>query len=59
MPLAYAANLWLLQHYELPRLPAVYLPIGLIALLLLGQLAVLAPARRAASIPPATATRSA
>jgi putative ABC transport system permease protein len=59
MPLAYAANLWLLQHYELPRLPAVYLPIGLTALWLLGQLAVLAPARRAASIPPATATRSA
>jgi putative ABC transport system permease protein len=59
MPLAYAANLWLLQHYELPRLPAFYLPIGLVALLLLGQLAVFAPARRAASVPPAVATRSA
>ncbi|MCW0435588.1 ABC transporter permease [Xanthomonas sacchari] len=59
MPLAYIANLWLMQHYELPRLPAACLPIGLLALLLLGQCAVLSPARRAAAIPPATATRSA
>ncbi len=58
MLLAYAINLGLMQHYELPRLPAVYLPIGAITLWLLGQLAVLGPARRAASVPPAGATRS-
>ena len=34
------------------------LPIGALVLWLLGQLAVLWPALRAASIPPATATRS-
>ncbi|UNK57757.1 FtsX-like permease family protein [Pseudoxanthomonas daejeonensis] len=59
VPLALAANQWLMQHYELPRLPLPWLPAGAIVLLLLGQLAVWAPARRAASIPPAMATRSA
>lgn len=56
---AYAINQFLMSHYELPRLPLVYLPIGAIALWLLGQIAVFGPARRAASIPPALATRSA
>ncbi|WP_369981506.1 ABC transporter permease [Xanthomonas bundabergensis] len=58
MFLAYAINQLLMSKYELPRLPLVYLPIGAIVLWLLGQLAVLAPARHAASIPPAAATRS-
>ena len=55
---AYAINQWLVAHYELPRLPAPYLPVGALALWLLGQVAVLGPARRAASVPPAIATRS-
>lgn len=59
MTLAYSTNLWLMQRYELPRLPLLYLPCGAIALWLLGQLAVLGPARRAAAVPPAVATRSA
>jgi len=59
MTLAYSTNLWLMQRYELPRLPLIYLPCGAIALWLLGQLAVLGPARRAAAVPPAVATRSA
>lgn len=58
MPLAYAVNLWLMRHYELPRLPLAWLPAGALALWLLGQLAVSGPARRAAAIPPAIATRS-
>ena len=58
MVLAYAINLGLMQRYELPRLPAMYLPVGAATLWLLGQLAVLGPARRAASVPPAVATRS-
>jgi len=58
MFLAYAINHLLMSKYELPRLPLAYLPIGAIVLWLLGQLAVLAPARHAASIPPAAATRS-
>jgi putative ABC transport system permease protein len=58
MLLAFGLNLWLMSKYELPRLPWHYLPIGALALWLLGQLSVLWPARRAASIPPAIATRS-
>ena len=58
MLLAFGINQWLMGKYELPRLPWQYLPIGALLLLLLGQLAVLWPALRAASIPPATATRS-
>jgi putative ABC transport system permease protein len=48
-----------METYELPRLPWYYLPIGAVALWVLGQLAVLWPARRAAAVPPAIATRSA
>lgn len=59
MVLAYAINQLLMSKYELPRLPLVYLPIGAIALWLLGQIAVFGPARKAASVPPAVATRSA
>jgi len=58
MVLAYAINLFLMLHYELPRLPAVYFPVGAIALWLIGQLAVLGPALRAAAVPPVVATRS-
>lgn len=58
MALAFGINLFLMQHYELPRLPAVYFPVGAIALWLIGQLAVLGPALRAAAVPPVVATRS-
>ncbi|RNF82217.1 ABC transporter permease [Montanilutibacter psychrotolerans] len=58
MLMAYGINQLLMQHYELPRLPAIYLPVGAVALWLLGQLAVFGPARRAAAVPPAVATRS-
>jgi putative ABC transport system permease protein len=59
MVLAFGINHLLMSRYELPRLPLLYLPIGAIALWVLGQLAVLGPARRAAAVPPAIATRSA
>lgn len=55
---AYGGNLWLMGHLEIPRLPWPWLPIGAAMLLVLGQLAVLAPARRAAAVPPVVATRS-
>jgi putative ABC transport system permease protein len=58
MLLAYAINQLLMGKYELPRLPAIYLPVGAVVLWLLGQVAVLGPARRAAAVPPAVATRS-
>jgi putative ABC transport system permease protein len=54
---AFGINQWLMTQYELPRLPFAYLPLGAIALWALGQLAVLAPARRAAGVPPAQAMR--
>lgn len=56
---AFGINQLLMSHYELPRLPAWYLPLGAVVLWLLGQAAVLGPARRAAAVPPAVATRSA
>ncbi len=59
MLLAFALNQLLMGKYELPRLPLAYLPAGALILWLLGQLAVLGPARRAAQVPPAIATRSA
>lgn len=59
MALAFAINLALMKYYELPRLPALYLPLGALCLWALGQLAVYGPARRAALVPPALATRSA
>ena len=58
MLLAYGINLFLMLHYELPRLPAVYFPVGAVVLWLIGQLAVLGPAMRAAAVPPVVATRS-
>lgn len=58
MASAYALNAVLMRAYELPPLPWTYLPAGALALWLLGQLAVLAPARRAAALPPVAALRS-
>ncbi len=54
---AFGINQWLMTQYELPRLPLLYLPLGALALWALGQVAVLAPARRAAGVPPALAMR--
>jgi putative ABC transport system permease protein len=58
MVLAYGINLFLIVHYELPRMPAVYFPIGALILWGIGQIAVLGPALRAAAVPPVVATRS-
>ncbi len=58
MALAYGLNLFLMLHYELPRLPGYFLPTGALALWVIGQLAVLGPALRAANVPPVVATRS-
>jgi putative ABC transport system permease protein len=54
---AYGMNHWLMLNYALPRLPGLYLPVGALALWLLGQLAVLGPARRAAALPPVVVMR--
>lgn len=54
---AVAVNHWLMQHHAMARLPAGYLATAVVLLWLLGQVAVLGPARRAAAVPPAIATR--
>ncbi|HEX5959743.1 MAG TPA: FtsX-like permease family protein [Rhodanobacteraceae bacterium] len=58
MILAYGANLYLMAHYQLDRMPWYYLPASAVVLWMLGQLAVLGPALRAAAVPPVVATRS-
>ena len=55
---AVGLNWFLDTQFEVGRVPLWYLPTGVVALWMLGQLAVLLPARKAATIPPALATRS-
>jgi putative ABC transport system permease protein len=52
-------NLVLVEKLEMQQLPVMYLPIGAVLLWVMGLLAVYGPARRAASVSPAIATRSA
>jgi putative ABC transport system permease protein len=56
--LAFGFGQWLSSQYALPRLEPVYVISGVVLLWILGQLAVFVPARRAAAIPPAIATRT-
>jgi putative ABC transport system permease protein len=58
MGLAFGINLYLMQHYEMSRMPWYYLPGGALSLWLLGQASVFGPAQKAASVPPVVATRS-
>lgn len=55
--LAYGANLYLMAHYQLDRMPWYYLLVSAVALWILGQLSVLGPALRASHVSPAVATR--
>ena len=57
--LAIGLNLWLITRYEMNHLPVLYVLVGVIAVLLLGQAAVFVPARRASNVPPVSATRAA
>jgi putative ABC transport system permease protein len=56
---AFGLNKWLMTHYAMMPLPLFYVAIGVLAMLLLGQAAVLVPARRASNVPPVVAVRSA
>lgn len=56
--LALAVGIKLSMMYRMPQLPLLYLVGGVMALWLTGLLAVWIPARRAAAISPATATRT-
>jgi len=55
---AVALNYWLVQLYDLPHIAWYYIPVGIVTLWVLGLLAVLGPALKAAAIPPAIATRN-
>ncbi len=56
---ALGISVWLMAHYEMPRLPLAYLGVGAIVVVLLGQLSVLGPALRGARVPPTMAMRAA
>ncbi len=56
--LAVGLNLWLITRFEMNRMPVIYVVVGVLAVLALGQAAVFVPARRASNVPPVVATRS-
>ena len=56
--LAVGFNIWLVDTYALEKLDLLYIPVGVVALWILGQLAVLMPAIKASGIAPAIATRT-
>ena len=56
--LAIGLNIWLVQTFDLTPVAWYTIPAAMIALWLIGQLAVLGPARRASRVPPAVATRA-
>ena len=59
LALALALNNFLVTELEIPRLPVEYLAVTMVAMWVLGLLAVFGPAWRAAAVPPAIATRTA
>jgi putative ABC transport system permease protein len=56
--LAVGLSQWLVMRFEMQRVSPPYVLLGAVVLLLLGQLATLAPALRASRVPPVEATRS-
>jgi putative ABC transport system permease protein len=56
--LTYLVNYLLATHFGSEQLDPRYLPSGMILVYLLGLIAVFGPAHKAASIPPAIATRT-
>ncbi len=51
-------NIWMVDAFDLDSMNGLLIPVAMVVLLVVGQLAVLGPARRAASVPPAVATRT-
>ncbi len=56
--LAIGINLALLHAFAMDRMPVWYVIAGVAVVMLLGQIAVFMPARRASNVPPVVATRS-
>ena len=53
-----AFNMWLVKSMGFPKIDWIYVPLGMLALSLIGLLSVYGPARRACAVPPAVATRT-
>ena len=51
-------NMWLVESMSFPKIDWLYIPLGMVVLWIIGQLAVYGPARRACAVPPAVATRT-
>jgi putative ABC transport system permease protein len=56
--LAVGLNLWMMKQFSMDRMSLLYVLVGVVALLVLGQGAVFAPALRASRVSPVEATRS-
>ena len=56
--LAVGLNIWMVDAFDLTRLGWYLIPAAMVLLCIVGQLAVFGPARKAASVPPAVATRT-
>jgi putative ABC transport system permease protein len=56
--LAVGLNVLLMRHFEMDRLPVVYVLAGIVVVLALGQAAVFVPARRASNVSPISATQA-
>ncbi|KJV26679.1 ABC transporter permease [Luteibacter yeojuensis] len=56
--LALGLSQWMLKYFEMPRVSFTYVAVGVLLLLVLGQLAVFAPALRASKVSPVEATRA-
>jgi len=56
--LAIGLNVWMVQTFELTRIAWYLIPLAILILWLVGQLAAAGPARRASLVPPAVATRA-
>ena len=56
--LAVGLNLWMVEAFNLTPLAWYVIPAAMLVLWLVGQLAVLGPARRASRVSPAIATRT-
>ena len=56
--LAIGLNVWMVQTFDLARMAWYLVPLAMLILWLVGQLAAAGPARRASLVPPAVATRA-
>jgi putative ABC transport system permease protein len=56
--LAYGLNVYLVNEFELARLPWYWVPVGAAIVFAMGQLATIGPAMRASRVSPSVATRS-